>query len=105
MKRKSVEILNWIHSNCGEYIKVSDLAQRFFLSPRQLQRIFVAEVGRTPKEVLDEIRLKNIEELLEKEKSVEVVAELCGFCSEESMDRFFRRYHNVGPRKYLERYK
>ena len=103
---KAEEIINFVKSCNGIGLRVSELSQRFGLSQRHLRRILIAETGFTPKQIIDHEKLKKIEEYIVSTKlSLCEIAELCGFCDEYAMNKFFKQHNmtNLSDFKRLTR--
>lgn len=103
---KAEQILLFIKSCNGIGIKVADLSQKFSISQRHLRRILVEETGHTPKQIIDHEKLRKIEEYIVSTKlSLCEIAELCGFCDEYAMNKFFKQHNmtNLSDFKRLTR--
>ena len=84
--------LEIIKKHSGINIKVSDLAKELNMSERHLCRIFTNELGISPKEAINHEKLKKIEEYITHTRlSLREISELCGFCDEYAMNKFFKR--------------
>ena len=89
-------MLNYIKSFNGIGIGVAELAERFSTSERHINRIFNAELGKGPREVINHEKLKKIEEYVVSTRlSFNEIAELCGFSDEYAMNKFFKRYNLI----------
>lgn len=89
-------IVKYIHEYNGIGLKVTDIAGRFNLSERHLNRITVKETGKSPKEIIDYERMKKVEEMVSATNlSFGEISVLCGFSDEYSMNRFFKKYTNT----------
>lgn len=85
---------NFIHSRNGIGITVTDLAGQFNISERHVHRLFITTVGKSPSEIIQHEKLKKIEEyIVSTALSLSEIAELCGFCDEYAMNKFFKRYN------------
>ena len=91
MSNNFAQIVQWIDQQNGNHIKVSDLASRFYLSQRQLYRLFVVETGHGPKAYLDAVRIRTLETLLRERRPQEEILEKCGFGDRTAMRAFLRR--------------
>lgn len=95
------EILPLLESASNGVLRVEDIARRIHLSPRQLQRVVLAETGMTPKQIMTHRRLQNAKELLRNpDLSVSEIAQLLGFASEQSFSRFFQQTAGQTPLAY-----
>jgi len=91
--RRAADIQSFIHRFNGIGIQVSDVARHFHISERQLNRILLSETGKTAKELINHEKLKKIEELIVTTSlKLNEISELCGFCDEYAMNKFFRRH-------------
>ena len=71
------------------------------MSPRHFARVFRAEVGTTPAQYVEEVRVEVARRLLETtDLSIEQVARDAGFGTVETLQRSFRRRVHVTPRDY-----
>lgn len=90
------EIKAFISAFNGIGIHVSDVAQRFHLSERQLNRILKASTGKTAKQHIEHEKMKKIEEFAATtELTLKEISELCGFSDEYAMNKFFRRHNKT----------
>ena len=77
------------------------LADHLNLTKRQLERIFQSELGRSPRDWINEIRLLDSREMLIDLQSIKQVAILLGFKQESHFCREFKRVHGITPREYI----
>ncbi|MET8641235.1 GlxA family transcriptional regulator [Streptomyces sp. NPDC004675] len=82
------------------------IARHVGLSSRHLTRLFRNEVGMTPGQYLESVRLEAAQALLEAgNDSIDVVAEEAGFGSAETMRRVFQLTLGVAPTTYRARFR
>ncbi|MDT7544162.1 MAG: hypothetical protein QOE99_272 [Actinomycetota bacterium] len=92
------ELMSWMLDHLAEDLSVPALAQRTSLSERQFSRVFKAEVGVSPADHVESVRLEGACRLLETTgASMEQVAKTCGYGVPETMNRSFRRRLNTTP--------
>jgi len=92
------DLLAWLPDHLDEDLSVPALARRASLSERQFRRVFTAEVGRTPADHVEAVRLEAACRLLETtDRSVNQVARACGFGTPETLNRTFRRRLGTTP--------
>ncbi|MGC5224487.1 GlxA family transcriptional regulator [Micromonospora sp. DT81.3] len=92
------DVLTWLTDNLTADLSIPALAVRANLSDRQFSRVFKAEVGITPAEHVEAVRMEAACRLLETtSKSMEQIATVCGFGVPETMNRTFRRRLNTTP--------
>lgn len=100
------ELQGWIAEHPDEDLSVGALAGRIHLSERQFSRVFARELGTTPADYVERVRIEQARGLLESDGgSLEHVASRCGFASSEVMRRAFRRRVGASPREYRERFR
>lgn len=92
------DVLTWLADHLTDDLSIPALAVRANLSDRQFSRVFKAEVGITPAEHVEAVRMEAACRLLETtSKSVDQIAKICGFGVPETMNRAFRRRLNTTP--------
>jgi len=78
------------------------LARALRISPRHLQRIFAATLGRAPQAWLNEQRLLAARQMLPKAGTVKEVAYSLGFHSASQLSRDFKCYFGIAPSKLID---
>jgi len=76
------------------------------MSLRNFARVFRREVGATPAQFLERIRLEAAVKLLEEtSRSLETIARECGFQSGEHLRLAFARRFGITPGQYRDRFR
>ena len=100
------DLLAWVADHLAEDLTVAALAERVHLSPRQFARVFKDDVGTTPAEHVETMRLEAACRLLETtDSAVQQVARACGFGTVETMHRVFRRRLDVTPGEHRHHFR
>ncbi len=100
------ELQAWIAEHPDEDLSVGSLAGRMHISERQLSRVFRRELGTTPADYVERVRVEAARALLETELDpLEAIAGRCGFASAEVMRRAFHRRVGASPREYRDRFR
>ena len=95
------QIQKFIADRNGIGIRPSDVAQRFNVCERHLNRIFVDITGATLKENINRQKLAKVEELVATTNlSLREISQLCDFSDAYTMNRFFKKYNCNGLREY-----
>ena len=94
-------LLAWIGANLDAPLEVVALAERAALSPRQLHRLFVDQLGETPARYVLARRLDAARDLLAGGMSVEAAAAATGFASADTFRRAFSRTHGAAPSRVM----
>lgn len=82
------------------------LAQEAGLSPRSLTRLFRRELGTSPAEFVERVRIDRARRaLLDSNARIETLAIACGFGSLRKMDRAFSRAIATSPREFRARFR
>nr|WP_207383977.1 GlxA family transcriptional regulator [Mycolicibacterium komanii]CRL73020.1 transcriptional regulator containing an amidase domain and an AraC-type DNA-binding HTH domain protein [Mycolicibacterium komanii] len=84
---------------------VKSLAVRASLSTRQLTRLFRSELGMTPAEYVEMIRIDAARAALDAGRTVTDTAHLAGFGSTETLRRAFVEHLGVSPKAYRDRFR
>jgi transcriptional regulator GlxA family with amidase domain len=99
------DLQNWIANNLHRDLSVESLARRAAMSPRNFARVFTREVGQTPGEFVENLRLETARRRLEESADgVDSIASESGFGTRESMRRAFLRNLHVPPSAYRSRF-
>ncbi|MEO8093603.1 MAG: DJ-1/PfpI family protein [Pseudolysinimonas sp.] len=92
------DVLAWIPDNLTADLSNPAMAARAHLSQRQFSRVFKSEVGLTPAEHVEAVRVEAACGLLETtHMAVDEIARTCGFGTPETMIRTFQRRLNTTP--------
>jgi transcriptional regulator GlxA family with amidase domain len=92
------DLLTWLPDHLTEELTVPKLARQANLSERHFSRVFKAEVGVSPADHIEAVRLEAACRLLEStHAAIEHVASTCGFGTAETMNRSFRRRLGTTP--------
>lgn len=101
-KKFNLELLNqYVTSRLEENITVADLASHVFLGESQFYARFKQQTGKTPLRYVTELRVNQAKTLLtNNNKSLEQIAQHCGFASQSSFTHVFRRLTGYSPGQY-----
>ena len=94
-------IIEYITDNCGKDLKLSKIADKFYLSEHYLCHMFKECTGRTIGSYITEIRIAKAIELLENTKfNIKTIAEKCGYTSLSHFNHTFKNYTGYTPLQY-----
>jgi transcriptional regulator GlxA family with amidase domain len=94
-----------IAANPGTDHSVRSLAARASLSTRQLTRLFRSELGTTPADYVEMVRIDAARAALDAGRTVTDTAHLAGFGSTETLRRAFVEHLGVSPKAYRDRFR
>lgn len=95
------KVQTYVMEHVGEAFPVERLADIGGVSPRSIARLFVTELGVTPHEFVEGVRLDKARNLLEStELPLKTIAFDCGFSSPDQMRSAFQRRISVTPLQY-----
>jgi LacI family transcriptional regulator len=93
--------LRFIWEHCHEAISVKDLVGVAAMSRRGLHKAFLENLGRTPGQELQRVRIERAKRLLtESDHKVEIVAGMCGFQSANSFCVAFKQATGISPKQF-----
>ncbi len=99
------ELRRWIAAHLTDDLSVAALARRLAVTPRHLARLFHADVGITPGEFVERMRVEHARRLLERtDLTSDRVASESGLGSVETLHRVFRTRLATTPREYRQRF-
>jgi transcriptional regulator GlxA family with amidase domain len=99
------DLTTWIHTHLNNDLSVEALAGRACLCPRHFSRRFRTEVGASPADFVERLRLDEARRRLSNgENSVENVGLSVGFKSADAFRRAFERRLGVRPSDYRRRF-
>ncbi|MBO0722449.1 MAG: helix-turn-helix domain-containing protein [Blastocatellia bacterium] len=95
------ELQIWMADNLRRDLSVQILAERVAMSVRNFERVFTREVGSAPSRYVAQLRVEAARrQLAQTEKSIDQIAESCGFGSSDLMRRAFVRMIGTTPARY-----
>jgi transcriptional regulator GlxA family with amidase domain len=99
------ELTTWIHTHLNYDLSVEALAGRACLCPRHFSRRFKVDVGASPAEFVERLRLDEARRRLSNgDNSVENVGLSVGFKSADAFRRAFERRLGVSPSEFRRRF-
>ena len=94
-------ILQYMSDNCARQLSVPAIAQKFGISQKTLERLFLHSVRMPPVSYLLDLRLRAAAEKIRAEKStVTDIAFQCGFNDSNYFTKLFRRKYGQSPRAF-----
>ena len=101
------DLIRYIQANFMSEIKLSDMANKYSVSPEHLSRTFKKKTGFGFNEYVTLIRLQKAEYMLKEEspKSVSEIAYCCGFNDSNYFSDKFKRAYGISPLKYKQTFK
>ena len=95
------DIIEYITDNCDKELKLSKIADKFYLSEHYLCHMFKDCTGRTIGSYITEIRISKAVELLENTTfNIKTVAAKCGYTSLSHFNLTFKAYTGFTPLQY-----
>jgi len=95
------DLLAWMADNFTRDLSVASLAQRAAMSLRNFDRLFKQQVGETPAQHIENLRLEAARRKLETTSlNLEQIAAASGFSSAEILRRTFARLLGITPGQY-----
>jgi transcriptional regulator GlxA family with amidase domain len=96
----------WINAHLADDLSLSALADQAGMSERSFSRHYAEATGQTPARAIERLRVEAARRLLSETRTpVKRISQRCGFGSEETMRRSFRRLLAVTPQDYRDRFR
>ena len=102
------EAKNIIYENfSNSQFKISEISSKIGYNTDYFRRCFIREVGETPREYLNELRLTQAKKLLIQEtfSSIKNIAFRCGFADSFYFSVFFKKKVGLSPSEYRKKFK
>jgi transcriptional regulator GlxA family with amidase domain len=100
------KVQDYVLAHIGEPFPVERLAEIAGTSSRSIARLFSKELGLTPHDFVESVRLDQARNLLEaSDMALKAVAFACGFAGPEQMRAVFQRRLGLGPQRYRESFR
>lgn len=97
-------ILEYIHHNYRENLKLSNLAELFGYNSSYLGKVFTRTTGKSFNSYVDEVRIERSKELLDSaEYKVYEIAALVGYTNVDYFHKKFKKYVGMSPAEYRKR--
>jgi transcriptional regulator GlxA family with amidase domain len=91
-------VIRRMEASLNDPIEITELADSVALSVRQLERLFHANLGKSPSKFYIELRMSRARELLANtELAIANIAEICGYESTSHFSRIYRQHFNESP--------
>ncbi|MFE3257058.1 GlxA family transcriptional regulator [Nocardia sp. NPDC059229] len=97
-------IIDAVHADPAADHSATTLAATVALSPRQITRLFHAELGTTPARWIERVRLDLAQQLILHGHTITAAARHSGLGSDESLRRAFARHLGLTPTDYKHRF-
>jgi transcriptional regulator GlxA family with amidase domain len=99
------ELGAWVLDNLHRPLSVELLADHLGMSPRHFARTFTEQMQVTPARFVEQVRLETARRRLEEsERSMEQIADECGFSSVNTVRAVFQRVLGVPPGEYRQHF-
>ena len=93
--------INYMNANYAEPLSLDDLAERIYATKQTLNYHFKKDLSITPMNYLLRLRLTKVKELLAtSDRSIETIAEDCGFSSGNYLTLIFKQKEGISPTSY-----
>ncbi|WP_194841387.1 response regulator transcription factor [Salinibacillus xinjiangensis] len=100
-----LEIKNYLDGHFHERITLDILAKKFYLSPQYISNRFKAQYGISIVEYVTKLKIEKAKQLLMKtSKSILDIAYELGFSNENYFSKVFKKYVQLSPKNYREKY-
>ncbi len=96
-----IKVQEWLYDNFQRQIQIAELASRFQLSVRSLNRRFKLATNTTPLQYLQALRIDHAKELLKQSNlAISEVADMVGYQDASYFTGLFKKLNKVTPNEY-----
>jgi len=96
---KLAEVITAMEDSIQDPVDLQVLARRVHLSTRQIERLFLSHLGKTPSAFYTDLRMGRARDLiLRTDLSISDIAQICGYMSSTHFGRTYRAHFGVTPR-------
>lgn len=100
-----LELQNWIDKHCQETISIELLAEKVFLSTRQLNRRFRQATGEPILTYIQNLKIEVVKTLLEQShRTFSDISESVGYSNESHLRKLFKRQTGLTPSDYRNKF-
>lgn len=100
------KLQDWLHSELYSSFSISDLAEKIYLSERQMKRRFKIATGQSPINYIQQIRMSIAKEELERtNKTIEDISRSVGYEDVKYFRTLFKKYVGGTPMEYRLQFK
>jgi transcriptional regulator GlxA family with amidase domain len=97
---KLAEVIMAMENSIQDPVDLQVLARRIQISTRQMERLFLRHLGKTPSDFYTGLRMARARDLiLQTDLSISTVAQICGYMSSTHFGRTYRTHFGVTPRE------
>ena len=95
------QLVHYIEEHLDEPLLLRDISARFYLTPNYVSCLFRERLDTTFSEYLNTLRIHKAQRLLRNtQRSVEDIAQFCGYADGHYFSRVFRKQMGVSPMQY-----
>ena len=103
-RRRMNRVVDYLHRNLNQNIRIDDLAEIAHLSPHHWHRIYSATQGETVAATLKRLRLEQAaDNLANTTTTIKTIAVSAGYSTTEAFGRAFRDVYSLTPAAYREK--
>lgn len=99
--RHVAEIQQYIDTHFEDKLTIEELADRFFLSRPYVRNLFMRHLGLSPKQYLQQVRMKKAGELLlQTDYEIRLIASSVGYSDQLAFSKVFKQYYGCAPTQF-----
>jgi transcriptional regulator GlxA family with amidase domain len=96
-------IINYLQSHLDESVTIDKLAEQFKCSKSDITKSFRDERGKTPTQVLIQLRVKHAKDLLQNsDRTISQIAYACGYQDLAGFSHFFKKQTAQSPSEFRD---
>jgi LacI family transcriptional regulator len=97
------QVVDAMKARFSQGINVSDVVKLSGMSRRSLEHLFRAELGSTPRQILENIRLQHAKNcLLDSQDKIASISAACGYSDPHNFSKVFKQHTGLSPKRFRE---
>lgn len=99
------KVRQYINTHWRQDLTLDDLSKVANMSKFYFSRVFKKVIGLSPYDYLLQLKIKEVQNLLEESSNIAEIAYKTGFYDQSHLNKYFNKFVGISPGEYIEYYK